>query len=260
MRQDRIFARILLIFSVANVALTAPAAIVRQRHLDVAKAASEYLKRTPAGSESESESSDYGDSGSNSPPKSPSPNDPIWTWLEGAADSEPPSHASTPEWPEPGSTAENRITPEEDSDWPDSNSPPESLQSEPESESPSPPANRVIPAQGWPKPPSPPGDRIIPAQGEWWPSPFSDTSVSSFLEHPLLPSHQNPAPVLTNAPPAPGANRFISDSLKHKILVSSGVIGVIGGAAALAYGIHQWIKQPYVSPFFPLSPQLPADI
>jgi hypothetical protein len=41
MRSDRIFARILLVFSVANVALAAPAA-VRQRHLEVAKAA---LKR-----------------------------------------------------------------------------------------------------------------------------------------------------------------------------------------------------------------------
>jgi hypothetical protein len=37
MRWDRIIARILLIFSVANVALAAPA-VVRQRHLDVAEA------------------------------------------------------------------------------------------------------------------------------------------------------------------------------------------------------------------------------
>ena len=40
MRQDKTFARILLIYSVANVAIAAPAA-VRQRHLDVAKAAPE---------------------------------------------------------------------------------------------------------------------------------------------------------------------------------------------------------------------------
>ena len=44
MRQDRTFARILLIYSVANVAIAAPAA-VRQRHLDVTKAALE--KRAP---------------------------------------------------------------------------------------------------------------------------------------------------------------------------------------------------------------------
>jgi hypothetical protein len=71
----------------------------------------------------------------------------------------------------------------------------------------------------------------------------------------LLPSHhQDSVPVLTAAS---GGNRFISDSLKHKILVSSGAIGVIGGAAALAYGIQQWIKHPYVSP---LSTLYPADI
>jgi hypothetical protein len=40
MRQDKIFARILVLFSVGNVAL-AGTAVVRQRHLDVAKAASE---------------------------------------------------------------------------------------------------------------------------------------------------------------------------------------------------------------------------
>ena len=40
MRQDKTFARILLIFPVANVVIAAPS-VVRPRHLDVAKAASE---------------------------------------------------------------------------------------------------------------------------------------------------------------------------------------------------------------------------
>ena len=40
MRQDRIVARILLIFSVVNVALAAPA-VVRQGHPDMARAASQ---------------------------------------------------------------------------------------------------------------------------------------------------------------------------------------------------------------------------
>ena len=40
MHQDKTFAKIFLILSVANVALAAPA-VVRQKHLDVAKAASE---------------------------------------------------------------------------------------------------------------------------------------------------------------------------------------------------------------------------
>ena len=44
MRQDKIIARILLIFSVANIALAAPV-VVRQRHLDVARAASQKRGR-----------------------------------------------------------------------------------------------------------------------------------------------------------------------------------------------------------------------
>ena len=241
MRLDRIFARILLIFSVANVALTAPA-IVRQRHLDVAKAASGKRAPAPPGSET----SDNGETGGNLPPKPPKPpppmqsNDHIWAWLKDA-DSGPPSPAGAPAWPEPVSPS---VSPGQR--WP---------------MSPPPPENRItIPAQGWPEPPSPespPANQFTQAQGEWRSSSFTDTSIpssagrpllQSSLGHPLVPSHQDPAPVLTAAPSAPGANRFISDSLKHKLLVSSGVAGILIGAGGLAYGIHQWLNQPYVSP------------
>ena len=222
MRQDRIFAQILLILSVANVALTAPA-IVRQRHLDVAKAASGKRAPAPPGSES----LDNGATEGNLPPKSPSPmppHAPIWAWLEGAG-SGPPSPASTPEWPEPVSPPANRIIPGQE-----------------QPKSPSPPATHIsIPAQWWLEPPSPPGNRIIPAQGEWRSLSFSDSSTSLFSGHPLLPPYGGSA--------ASGANRFISDSLKHKLLVTSGVAGILVGAGGLAYGIHQWLKQPYVSPF-----------
>ena len=61
MRQDKTVARILLIISVANIALAAPAA-VRPRHLDVAKAASE--KRAPG--------SVNGETGGDLPPESSS--------------------------------------------------------------------------------------------------------------------------------------------------------------------------------------------
>jgi hypothetical protein len=61
MRQDKIVARILLIFSVANIALAAPV-VVRQRHLDVARAAPQ--KRGPI-----SDNEETGDS----PPESSSP-------------------------------------------------------------------------------------------------------------------------------------------------------------------------------------------
>ena len=277
MRQDRIFARILLIFSVTNVALAAPA-VVRQRHLDVvAKAASEKRqeKRAPGD----------GATGETLPPE----DHPIWGWLKNA-DPGPPSPDRTPGWPEPVSPPAMRIIPGQG--W----------------ELPSFPTMHNIPAHGWPTSPSPPptlASYVIPPapQGEWRSSSFTDTSLTSSSEGPLLPPHhqdsapvltaasgpdrdplppshhqdsapeltaasgsnrdpllpshhQDSAPVLTAAPES-GANRFISDSLKHKILVSSGVIGVIGGAAALAYGIQQWVQHPYVSPLPTLHP---ADI
>ena len=126
MRQDRIFARILLIFSVANVAIAAPA-VVRQRHLDVAKAASE--KRRPGLANGEtggdlppesssaeanrittqaSEASGSGnaetgdlpaDSSSHISPHDSPPGD--WAWFHRLS--------SQPEVPESSSAAENRV-------------------------------------------------------------------------------------------------------------------------------------------------------
>ena len=95
MRQDKTFVRILLIFSVANVAIAAPAA-VRQRHLDVAKVASE--KRAPG--------SGNGATGGDLPPESSPPMAPHdrpadmsrWAWL------------LWPDSPKSSSTAENHIT------------------------------------------------------------------------------------------------------------------------------------------------------
>ena len=96
-------ARILLIFSVARVALAAPA-VVRQRHLDLAKAASE--KRAPG--------SDNGETGANLPPESSSRMPPhdhytdgtdFWAWLTGPPRLGPPG--SEPEW---SSAQANQIT------------------------------------------------------------------------------------------------------------------------------------------------------
>ena len=64
MRRDKTIARILLIFSVANIARTAPT-IVRQRHMDVAEAASG--KRATSGDEA---------TGSEPVPASDEPHDP----------------------------------------------------------------------------------------------------------------------------------------------------------------------------------------
>jgi hypothetical protein len=89
MRQDKTIARILLISFVANVALAAPA-VVRQRHLDVAKAASE--KRASSNDEitDESESAPLLH---NIPSFVEYPE--IWEWLEESHDSAPPAE---PDW------------------------------------------------------------------------------------------------------------------------------------------------------------------
>ena len=171
MRPDRIVARILLVFSVANVALAAPA-VVRQRHLDVAKAALE--KRVPVsdnGGEVE-----LGSPSSTTPLRPAGEQDLFSKWLAGV-------HPGPPEDAEPA--------------W-----------------SPLGSSRAVAGAR-----PGPPEDA---------------RPVSS----PLGP---------------PKANKFISESLKSKLLVSSGVVAVLAGTAGLAYGIHQWITRPYVSPCSPFS-------
>ena len=128
MRQDKIIARILFIFSVANIALAAPVA-VRQRHLDVARTASQ--KRGPV-----SDNDETGDSPPESSPPVP-PHDGLsngWAESSSAAasrippqasgapgldseetvDSQPePSshtHGLTNGWAESSSAAANRIT------------------------------------------------------------------------------------------------------------------------------------------------------
>jgi hypothetical protein len=97
MRQDKTLARILLIFSVANVALAAPAA-VRQRYLDVAKAASE--KRAPG--------SVNGETGGDLPPESSFAANHITTQASEATVSDNGATGDLP--PESSPSAANRIT------------------------------------------------------------------------------------------------------------------------------------------------------
>ena len=102
MRQDKTVARILLILSVAKAALAAPA-VVRQRHLELAKAASE--KRAPG--------SDNGATGGDLQPESSSRMPPhdhytdgtdFWAWLTDPPHSGPPGFE--PLW---SSAPENHI-------------------------------------------------------------------------------------------------------------------------------------------------------
>ena len=90
MRQDKTFARILLIFSVANVVIAAPS-VVGPRHLDVAKAASEK-RATGSGNGATSDLPPESSSSSHGSPTNE------WAWLDNAAS------------PGSSSTAANRIT------------------------------------------------------------------------------------------------------------------------------------------------------
>ena len=230
MRQDKIFARILLIFSIANVAIAAPA-VVRQRHLDVAKAASE--KRAPPSGNGETpqtgdgETPQTGDLPPDSPPsRIPTPNSPSddWEWFHRLS--------SKPETPESSSAAENRINTQASGepgsgDGAAGDSLPESGSRIPPHNSPSDP---LVWSHVWTAPmPSP--DRITLAT----PSSSSD-SFHWGESDPLLP----------HLGFAPGPEAV--DSIEHKVLHSLGALGLVGGTLAISYGIYKLTNHhPYVS-------------
>ena len=284
--------RFLLIFSVAEVALAAPA-VVRQRHLDLAKAASE--KRGPG--------SDNGATGDDLPPESSSRMPPqvhepgTWEWWfdnasmgpppgspEGSVDGEKDTSRLLPsDVPSSSSVAEDRITTQASGASGSDNGATGDLP--PESSSRMPPHvhepdtwawwfdNAVMgPLPGGPEPslkssninpPSPPNPpKPPPPDIPAWLGHLDDahTLPSGSESPPEWPTSPNPPPPPPPQGPAPeslGAPKgFISDSLKHKLLVSSGVAGILVSAAAFAYGVHLWTKHPYVSP----SLLSPADI
>ena len=215
MRPDKIVARILLVFSVANVALAAPA-VARQRYLDVAKAASK--KRAPG--------SNTGITGGEVEMASPSSATPlrpageqgsVSKWLADA-------HPGAPEGGEPA--------------W----SPARTT------------GSNTGKTGGEIELASPSSTSSLRTAGEQDP-------VSKWLggAHPGPPEGaERPWSSLDPPKQAPKANKFISGSLKSKLLLSSGVVALVAGTAGVAYGLHQWIKKrPYVSPRSPLSP---ADI
>ena len=249
MRQDKIFARILLIFSIANVAIAAPA-VVRQRHLDVAKAASE--KRAPPSGNGETpqtgdgETPQAGDSPPDSPPsRIPPPNSPSddWEWFHRLS--------SKPEIPESSSAAENRINTQA-SGGPGSGDG-AAGDSLPGSESHIPPPNSPSDAwvwsHDWSTPPSSPaaGGRITQAKAA------SSLDSAHWEEyHPLLPH-----PGFTPGWVAPQTDNFI-ESFERKVTLSMGALGLLGGTAAIAYGIHKLITHINNHPYVSLRP--PADI
>jgi hypothetical protein len=204
MRPDKIVARILLVFSVANVALAAPA-VARQRYLDVAKAASK--KRAP-GSNTGITGGEVMASPSSATPLRPAAGEQdsasLSKWFAYAHPG--PPEGGEPAWSPARTTGLNTgIT-----------------GSEIELGAPS-------------------GTSSLRPAGEQDP-------VSKWLAgaHPGPPEGAEPA--WTSLYPSK-ANKFISGSLKTKLLISSGVVALVAGAAGAAYGIHQWIKKrPYVSP------------
>jgi hypothetical protein len=217
MRQDKIFARILLIFSIANVAVAAPAA-VRQRHLDVAKAASE--KRASGSGDGELEMTQMSDVQPDSSPgitPHENPTDDL-AWFHRLS--------SQPDVPESSSAAANRIA----------------TQSSGESGLGDGAAGGSLPESGSHMPPQNiPGSssEITPAT----PSSSSDSAHSGELE-PLVP-HQGYSPGSGAARKADSIDKFFSR-----------VPYVAGGFALVAYTlagyeIYKRIKvikhHPYVS-------------
>jgi hypothetical protein len=201
-------ARILLIFSVANIALAAPAA-VRQRHLDIAKAASQ--KRGPG--------SDNGETGDFPPELS----------------SRMPPHESGHDGPTNGWADSSSAY--DTSDEAESSS---AYDTSDEAESSS--------AATYDTSDEAPGALGLDNGETRDLATASSSSDSAHLGDLPPPPHQGSAP---QSLAAPEADRPFRDTLTHKVLLYSGVAGVIGITAALAYGIHKWIKHPYVSPLFP---------
>ena len=292
MRPDKTFVRILLVFSVANVAIAAPAE-VRQRYLDVAnlaKAASE--KRAP-GSDGEETGGLPPESSPPMPPHGDHPTDMSrWAWL------------LWPDPPDPSPAAENRITTQSSGasglgNGATGNLPPASLSPTPPHDSPadkwawlyraSPPEssstaeNRITTQASGASgsgngatgdlPPMPPHDSL-PTNLDRPSSPESSSASENRITTQTpggTPSSTGSAHV-GDTPPLhwPLGQGFVSESpaasepeadghfsLPRKILLFLGSAGLIGGTAFSIYEAHQWLKNPYVSP---LSPLPPADI
>ena len=326
MRQDKTFVRILLIFSIFDVALAAPA-VLRQRHPDVVKAASE--KRGPGSDDGET-SNLPPEPASPMPPHDPPPDKTWWDWLgpdspksssaaedrittqaSGASgsgngatgDSSPESSSGIPphgnpkdKWawlyrgslpgsssaedspittqtpgtgsgatddlpPESSSAAANRITTHASGaaglgSGATSDSLPVSSVRVPPHDSRPPNVGLDLPSS--PESSSGAAGRITTqASGSSTSESTSDSRISGLYSGDLPPLglHPNIASSFESLA-TPEDNGILSDLLKHKLLVSSGAIGLIGGTAAVAYSIHQLTKNPYVSPLslFPFSP------
>ena len=280
MRQDKAFARIFLIFSIANIALAAPA-VVRQRHLDVVKAGSE--KRAPP-------ASDNGKTG-NLPPES-------------SSDMQP-HDGLTNGWVESPSTAANHITTQAASGAPGQGSgatgdlPPVPSHKGPTGELSSLGSSSMAPdristqASGLAGSGSDATDYLTPeassaasdhittqalgepgsgngATGDLPPGPESSSAAANRITaqasgatalSPSDPVHSGGLPPHQGSPlgslAAPEADRPFRGSLADKILLYSELTAIAGGTAALAYyGYHSWLqrtKHPYVSPVSPLS-------
>jgi hypothetical protein len=225
MRQDKIFARILLIFSIANVAIAAPAA-VRQRHLDVAKAASE--KRASGSGDGETSNLQPDSSPGITPHENPTDD---WAWFHRLS--------SQPDVPESSSAAANRIgtqSPGESGldDGAAGGSPPESGLHVPAQNEPS---DEWVWKHDWttpPRTPQPSVDHITVAT----PSSVSASDSAHWGElDPLVP-HLGYSPAGSWTSSASGAD--FREPFEHHVKVAAGALAAVTGALAIAYGIHLW--------------------
>ena len=247
MRQDKTFARILLIFSVANVAIAAPA-VVRQRDLDVAKAASEKRGTGSDGGETNDLPLE------SSPPMPPHdhPTDKSrWDWLlwpdshksSSAAENHITTQASGASGSGNGATGDlspdssTRIPPQDKWAWLYHGAAPESSSAA---------AGSGNGAMG-DLPPMPPPDSRPTNEGlDRLSSDHSMTQASGATTPSSSGSVHSSAPGSESSSAQTEASRFFSKSLKDELLATSVAGGFLVGSVALAYGINKLIKSPYV--------------
>jgi hypothetical protein len=220
MRQDKTFARILLIFSIANVAIAAPAAV----HLDAAKAASE--KRAGSG-DGETSDSQPDSSPGITPHENPTDD---WAWFHRLS--------SQPDVPESSSAAANRIatqSPGESGlgDGAAGGSPPESESHVPAQNGPS---DEWVWKHDWTTPPRTPQPSVDHITVATPPSSVSASDSAHWGElDPLVP-HLSYSPAGSWA----ASEADFMEPFERQVKVAAGALAVVTGTLAIAYGIHIW--------------------
>ena len=280
MHRDKTVARMLLIFSIANVALAAPA-VVQERNLDVAGAASEKRAGSDHGStdgsmsepmpELESSSDTFRSVSEPSEAGSDSGTSHYMTDFGSFSDSSeqdlsraasfhegpayhPEEHASAPVWwyVNSDSLSQPDSAPASPTGSLHHNSVPEvsapvaapSAHDDPPPVSEAPPSRGAIPMTPW-------WQRPEMAAADPWshlelepaaPAPAVDAAADEARPDAATVNEARPDAATASTAAAPEADKFFNAALKHKIKVYAGAGAVVGVSVGLAIGAHKLIK------------------